>query len=91
MNMQMEDFYAGAGSADIMIYNSTIEDEPEGISSLTGMNELFADFKAVKENNVYCLRSGFFQNTTKMADLIEDMDRAFSGSSEEMKFLYKLE
>ncbi|MBR6159345.1 MAG: ABC transporter substrate-binding protein [Lachnospiraceae bacterium] len=91
MNMQMEDFYAAAKDADVMIYNSTIEEEPQGISSLTGMNELFSDFKAVKEGNVYCLRSGFFQNMTKMADLIEDMDKAFSKSPEEMKFLYKLE
>lgn len=35
MNMQMEDFYAAAKDADILIYNGTIEGELGSIEELT--------------------------------------------------------
>lgn len=91
MNMQMEDFYAGAKDADVIIYNSTIEDEPEDISALTGMSPLFLRFKAVKDKKVYCLRKSFFQSTTKMSELIEDLSAVLSGSDDDLRFLYRLE
>lgn len=91
MNMQMEDFYATVSDADVLIYNSTIEEEPRGISTLLDINALFGDFRAVKEGNVYCLGSGFFQNTTRMADLIGDIDKVLSGDCEGLTFLYRLE
>ena len=81
MNMQMEDFYAAAKDADVLIYNSTIEGELESVESLTRMNPLFLDFKAVRDGNVYCTSDDFFQKTTGECELIEDLSRVFSGSS----------
>nr|MCR5475770.1 ABC transporter substrate-binding protein [Lachnospiraceae bacterium] len=90
MNMQMEDFYAACSDADVIIYNSTIGDEPDGIGYLTDWSPLFKDFKAVKEGKVYVMTGGFFQMPTKMADLVGDIGKALSGSEEQMEFLYPL-
>lgn len=76
MNMQMEDFYANAKDADVLIYNSTIEGELYSVDELIGINPLFEDFKAVKEGNVYCTTSNFFQETTGTAKFIEDINNA---------------
>lgn len=88
-NMQAEDFYAQARDADILIYNSTIEKEITSVDDLTAKNPIFADFKAVKEGRVYCLDSGFFQKTTGMADLINDISTIADGGNE-CVFLTKL-
>ena len=47
MNIQMEDFYADAKNADILIYNSTIEGEISTLEELKQKNALFVDFQAV--------------------------------------------
>lgn len=88
-NMQAEDFYAQARDADILIYNSTIDGEISSVDDLTGKNPIFADFKAVKENRVYCLESGFFQKTTGMADFISDI-RTIAEDGDECVFLTRL-
>ncbi|MCR5302490.1 MAG: ABC transporter substrate-binding protein [Lachnospiraceae bacterium] len=91
ISIQMEDFYAQAGDADILIYNSTIDGEIDSIDDLTAKDPLFADFKAVKENSVYCLKGDFFQKTTGMADLLSDLYRLISGSAKTYTFIEKLE
>ena len=53
MNMQMEEFYAGAKDADYIIYNSTIDGELTDISQMLEKSSLLADFKAVKDGNVH--------------------------------------
>ncbi|MBO4266331.1 MAG: ABC transporter substrate-binding protein [Lachnospiraceae bacterium] len=88
-NMQAEDFYAQAREADILIYNSTIDGEISSVDDLIGKNPIFADFKAVKENRVYCLENGFFQKTTGMADFISDI-RTIAEDGDECVFLTKL-
>lgn len=97
MKMQMEDFYAGAKDADILIYNSAIEEEIESIDSLLDKSVLFADFKAVKEGNVYCAGKNFFQETSGSCDFIRDMNTVFSYAggrkdmdTEQLRFLRKL-
>ena len=44
MNMQMEEFYAGAKDADYIIYNSTIDGELTDISQMLEKSSLLADF-----------------------------------------------
>ena len=73
VNMQMEEFYAGAKDADILIYNSTIEGKPSSITDLLGKSELLADFKAVREGQVYATTENFFQKTMGLADFILDL------------------
>ena len=90
MNMQAEDFYAGAKDADVLIYNSTIGGEISSIDELIGMNPLFADFKAVKEGRVYCTERNLFQQTTGMAEFIRDLSDIFAGVEREYTYIYKL-
>ena len=90
VNMQMEDFYLEATDADILIYNSAIEDELTSLSDLTAMDPLFSGLAAVKEGNVYCLRSDFFQKTTGTADLLTDLVGIMKGSDGPYTFLEKL-
>lgn len=76
MNMQMEDFYLAAKDADVIVYNSTIVGELISVADLLELSPLFADFKAVKENRVYCTEKNFFQQTTAIADFVEDLGKA---------------
>lgn len=92
MNMQMEDFYAAAKDADVLIYNSTTVGELENIDDLLEKSPLFKDFLAVKEGNVYCTSSNFFQKSTGICELIEDMNKVLTDSPDTTyRFLKKLD
>lgn len=82
MNMDFESFYAAAKDADVLIYNSTIDGELTTIDELCAKNQLFADFKAVKEGNVWCTGKNMFQETMGLGDMIRDMNAVFSGNRE---------
>ena len=73
MNMQMEEFYAKAKDADYIIYNSTIDGELDSIDELLAKSSLLADFKAVKDGNVWCTGKNLFQETMGLATMIEDI------------------
>mgnify|MGYP000461881795 FL=1 len=61
VNMQMEEFYAQAKDADYLVYNSTIDGNLASIDDLLAKNSLFADFKAVKDGNVWCIGKTFIR------------------------------
>ena len=90
MNMQMEDFYNAAQSADILIYNSAIEGEITSIDELLTKNSLFAQFDAVKKGNVYCTGKNFFQESTGMAEFVEDMHNVLGDADADLTYLKKL-
>lgn len=60
MNLPLEDFYAGAKDADVLIYNSTIEGMVSTIDELVAKCALLADFRAVQNGNVWCTTQSFF-------------------------------
>ncbi|MCR5734315.1 MAG: ABC transporter substrate-binding protein [Lachnospiraceae bacterium] len=91
MNMQMEDFYSNACNADIIIYNSTIAGEIGSVDELVSKDALFADFKAVKENEVYCTDRDLFQQTTGMAEFMNDLNSVFNGKENDLHYLKKLD
>lgn len=90
MNMQMEDFYAGAKDADVLIYNGTIEGEVSSIAALEKKNALFKNFAAVKSREVYSLGPECFQQSTNMAALIQDIHDVLHGDAGDMTYLTKL-
>ena len=45
------------------------------VDELLAKSTLFSDFKAVKEGNVYCTGSNFFQESTGTCDFIEDLHK----------------
>lgn len=93
MNMQMEAFYAAAKDADFLIYNSTIDGGISTVAELLEKNGLFVDFKAVKEEHVWCTGKNMFQETLGVADMITDLHRLFTEDSPEagdFVYLYPL-
>ena len=93
MNMQMEDFYAGACDADYIIYNSAIESELHSLDELLEKSSLLADFKAVKEENVWCTEKSLFQETTGIATMISDMHTMLTSDDPDLSqltYMYRL-
>lgn len=87
MNMQMEDFYTEASKADIIIYNSTIGGEITSIDELIKKNELFKDFKAVKDKKVYCTERNLFQQTTGMAEFMSDLNAILNDEDRDFEYI----
>lgn len=94
VNISLEDFYAGAKDADVLIYNSTIEGELRSIDELIAKCPMLADFKAVQSGNVWCTAQSLFQQSMELPDLILDMNKVFTEgtpNANELKFLTKLQ
>ena len=91
MNMQMESFYAAARNADYIIYNSTIDGELDKLSQLLEKSSLLADFKAVKEGNVWCTEKSLFQETMGLGDMILDIHRILTEEEPEgLRYMHRL-
>lgn len=93
INLSLEEFYAGAKDADVLIYNSTIEGKIETTEQLLSKCPMLADFKAVQNGNVWCTTQSLFQESMELPDLILDMNRVFAAESpnavneDELRFL----
>ena len=88
----MEDFYAAALDADYLVYNGTIDTPLGSKEELLQKSPLFADFKAFKEDNVWCTDSQIYQASDSVAELIEDFHvMVTDGDAGEMHFLKKLD
>ena len=83
INMQMEEFYADAKDADILIYNSTINDDVDSVQDILSKSDLFKDFKAVKDNRVYETGANFFQESTGVCSMIKDVNIVVNDGSED--------
>ncbi len=57
VNISLEDFYAGARDADVLLYNSTIEGELRTMDELIAKCPLLADFKAVQQRQCLVYRA----------------------------------
>lgn len=91
VNIQMESFYHGAVNADVLIYNSIVDGELHSIDELVALDPLLADFKAVKNGNVWCLTKNFYQESLELSDLILDVHGALNDSPDgEFRFLTRL-
>ena len=92
MNMQMEEFYAKAKDADYIIYNSTIDGELKTIDELLSKSKLLADFKAVKNGNVWYTGKNLYQSTDTVGELIRDIHLMLTEENpQDMTFLQKME
>ena len=87
----MEEFYNTASDADYLIYNSSIDASVKSIDDLLAKESLMADFKAVKEGNVWVTDDSMYQHTDTIGELITDLNLMLTGGSEkDMTFLHKL-
>lgn len=94
VNMDMEEFYAGAKDADYIIYNSTIDGELDSIEQLLDKSPLLKDFKAVQNGNVWCTGKNLFQETMGLGVMIQDIHTLLtdtSGELEELTYMHRLQ
>ncbi|MCM1039845.1 MAG: ABC transporter substrate-binding protein [Ruminococcus sp.] len=91
LNIQVEEFYAGAKDADFLIYNSSIDGGIVSVEELLDKCEPLADFKAVQEGNVWCTTNDMYQQSLSTGYLIEDIHTMLSGETEDMHYLFHLE
>jgi iron complex transport system substrate-binding protein len=91
VNLSMEEFYAAAKDADILIYNSTVDGELENLDALLEKSPLFTDFQAVKTGQVWCTGADFYQHTMAAGDFMEDLHAIFTGDADrEYAYVYQL-
>ena len=91
VSITMEEFYNTAVDADYLIYNSSIDASVKSLDDLLAKDSLLADFKAVKDGNVWITDNSMYQHTDTIGELINDFNLMFTGGSEEdMTFLHRL-
>lgn len=94
VTIEMEQFFATAKDADYVIYNSTIGGEVKTLDELLGKNELLAEFKAVKNGDVWCTSENMYQETTQLGQMVQSFHAIFSGEADsmtELPYLYRLQ
>lgn len=91
MNMQVEEFYDGAKDADYIIYNSTIDGGVGSVDELIDKCPVLADFKAVKDGNVWCTTNDMYQQSMSIGYMIKDIHSMLCDDDEDdMTYLFKL-
>lgn len=91
MNMQVEEFYDGAKDADYIIYNSTIDGGVSLVDELIDKCPVLADFKAVKDGNVWCTTNDMYQQSMSIGYMIKDIHSMLcDGDEDDMTYLFKL-
>ena len=89
--VSMESFYAAAEQADILIYNASIEDAPENLQQMCAKDSILTQFRAVREGNVWCMRSSLYQNASRTGAIIRDLHAIVAGEADdETEFFYRL-
>ena len=93
VNMNMEEFYNTAREADVVIYNCSIAEQLHAMEDFLALSPVLEDFKAVKENNVWCTTESMFQQTDKMGTIIQEMHAIFAGEAEgnDLHYIFKLQ
>lgn len=92
VNMEMEAFYAGAKDADYIIYIWSLGGKPANLEEFLAKNEILADFKAVKEGNVWCTTPDFFQISNTLGSMINDMNLMLNApaDTDTLTYLFQL-
>lgn len=90
LSVSMEAFYDYAKDADILIYNSTIEDCPDSLEALKDEDAIFADFKAVKSGDVWYTDKSLYQFTDRTGNIIRDLGGIITGDAQDTEFFHRL-
>ena len=92
IQITMEEFFATAVDADYLIYNGSIDTPLTTVDDLIKKDQMFAEFKAVKEGNVWTTGKSFYQATDIVGQMIRDVNvMVTNGDQSEMTFLNKVE
>lgn len=88
--LEMEEFFASARDADVIIYNGTVDDSVGSIDDLVAKSPLLAQFKAVKSGQVWCASRNMYQQMTDTADIVAELRSALEGGqADSMEYLRK--
>ncbi len=90
----MEELYASGKDADLIFYNGTIDNSVKDMEDLLDKSDLFLEFKAVKEGNVWGTNENIYQSTTKLADVTWEIYQIISGVPEDemdLMYFYKID
>lgn len=91
VTMEMEKFYTEAKDADIIIYNATIDGGVGSIDELVAKNSLLANFKAVREGNVWTTDQDMYQQMMNTGAIISDLHEAITNpDADQLTYLRKL-
>jgi iron complex transport system substrate-binding protein len=90
ITLEMERFYAIAKDADVIIYNASIDSSVDSVDALVRKNELLADFKAVKNGDVWTTDQNMYQQMMQAGTIIADFNAAITGSGAKTTYVHKL-
>ncbi|MBQ7539285.1 MAG: ABC transporter substrate-binding protein, partial [Treponema sp.] len=79
VTVSMEQFYAQCANADILIYNSSIDNTLASRKDLLEKSPLFADFKALQSGDIWMTGKYLYQATDRIGDMILDLRAIVSG------------
>ena len=91
VTLSPEEFVLAAKDADIILYNGTISGILYTMDELVSLNPLLADFRAVKNGNVWCTEANLYQNIMKTGEILHDFHAVFADTGEPLTYLHKLE
>ena len=89
--IQIEDFFASAKDADIIIYSGIVDRPLKSIAELEGKNEIFRDFKACKNGKVYTVGKEFSQSTSAVTQFISDVNDILNGKEDNLVYIKKVD
>ncbi len=93
VTIEMETFFNTAKDADYIFYNSAISGELSSLDDLLEKNALLAEFKAVREGNVWCTHKNMYQDTIGLGEMIQSFHTIFTSEADqlnELPYLYRL-
>ena len=93
VTIEMETFYDTARTADYIIYNGSIGGGVRNLEEFLDLNPLLAEFKAVKDGNVWCTAENMFQETLQLGQMIRDIHCILTEDEtelSELEFIYRL-
>lgn len=91
VTLEMEKLYEQAKDADYVIYNASIDGELMTVDQLLAKNELLADFRAVKNGNVWCTTQDMYQQMMQAGAIIGNFHTVLTDpSATELEFMYRL-
>lgn len=82
--ISLEEFYAKAKNADILIYSSLNQYSPT-LKSVIDEAPILANMKAVKNKNVWCFHPDYYQTVDKTDELISDLLGVFKTGNYKVK------
>lgn len=88
--VNLEEFYVRAQEADVMVYNTTVDESVTSISDLVAKNALLADLKAVQAGAVWACDHEMYQQIASMDAIIGDIRSALLDEEPAAGFLWRL-